>query len=161
MVAAISVLSLLLTALVLTTALAHALELPGKIRLPQDTYMAVQQIYYPGFTYAGVAEPLAILCVAVQALAVPRTASFPLMLVALAALVAVQAIYWIAVHPVNRVWLKDVRLGGAGRKFFETGAGATGAADWRRLRDRWEYSHLARAAFAVVAFVALAVAHVG
>jgi hypothetical protein len=30
--------------------LAQALELPGKPRLPKETYLAVQPIYYPGFT---------------------------------------------------------------------------------------------------------------
>jgi hypothetical protein len=29
-------------------ALAHALELPGKMRLTKDAYFAMQHIYYPG-----------------------------------------------------------------------------------------------------------------
>ncbi|HET7883004.1 MAG TPA: hypothetical protein VFL55_19120 [Acetobacteraceae bacterium] len=33
--------------------LAHALEVPGKLRLPRETYIAVQQISYPGFTIGG------------------------------------------------------------------------------------------------------------
>jgi hypothetical protein len=30
--------------------------------------------------------------------------------------------------------------------------------DWTKLRDRWEYSHVARAACAMVGFVALIIA---
>ena len=50
-----------LSALVLTMTLAHALEMPGKMRLDREQYYAVQTIYYPGFTIGGAAEPLAIL----------------------------------------------------------------------------------------------------
>jgi hypothetical protein len=32
---------------------AHALELPGKLRLDRDAYLAVQTIHYPGFTIVG------------------------------------------------------------------------------------------------------------
>ena len=34
-------------------ALAHALELPGKLQLNKETYIAVQPIYYPGFFLRG------------------------------------------------------------------------------------------------------------
>jgi hypothetical protein len=36
--------------------LAHALEVPGKLRLNKEQYLAVQTIYYPGFTLGGIAE---------------------------------------------------------------------------------------------------------
>jgi hypothetical protein len=39
--------------------LAHALEFPGKLRLGKDAYLAVQQIYYPGFTFDGFVGELA------------------------------------------------------------------------------------------------------
>jgi hypothetical protein len=35
---------------------AHALELPGKMRLSKEAYLQVQTIYYPGFTIGGIAE---------------------------------------------------------------------------------------------------------
>ncbi len=41
--------------------LAHALELPGKMRLNKASYRTVQPIYYPGFTAAGIAEPAGII----------------------------------------------------------------------------------------------------
>jgi hypothetical protein len=46
------VFTLLLVAIATTLSLAHALELPGKMRLKEATYKAVQTIYYPGFTIA-------------------------------------------------------------------------------------------------------------
>jgi len=36
--------------MLLVAALTHVLEFPGKMRLDQQTYVAVQTIYYPGFT---------------------------------------------------------------------------------------------------------------
>ena len=71
MLQALQVLTILLTAIVLTTALAHALELPGKLRLSKEQYLAVQRIYYPGFTIAGAAEPLAIVAALALTIATP------------------------------------------------------------------------------------------
>jgi hypothetical protein len=42
------VVALIFVGVALMPALAHALELPGKKRLTQDVYFAVQTIYYPG-----------------------------------------------------------------------------------------------------------------
>jgi len=50
---AMQVITLLLLALAMVPAVAHALELPGKKRLTKETYLAVQPIYYPGFTIIG------------------------------------------------------------------------------------------------------------
>lgn len=47
------ILALLLVSVAMALSLAHALELPGKKRLDKDTYIACQEIYYPGFA-AGV-----------------------------------------------------------------------------------------------------------
>src|SRR5690242_21912295 len=49
----LQVLTLILITLALALALAHALELPGKMRLSSEAYIAVQPIYYPGFTIGG------------------------------------------------------------------------------------------------------------
>ena len=53
---------------------------------------------------------------------------------------------------------RDQKLGSAGATFFNTTGAAIAGEDWTRLRDRWEYSHVARACCAFVAFVALAAA---
>jgi hypothetical protein len=44
------IVTVVLVAVAMALALAHALELPAKMRLSKETYLAVQPIYYPGFT---------------------------------------------------------------------------------------------------------------
>jgi hypothetical protein len=53
----LQVLTVLLVAVAMALALAHALELPGKLRLSKEQYLAVQPIYYPGFTFGGWPSP--------------------------------------------------------------------------------------------------------
>jgi hypothetical protein len=167
MFAALQILSTLLVAVSMAMALAHALELPGKMRLARDTYLAVQTIYYPGFTIAGgIAEAGGLIATLVLLiLTPPGSAAFWLTLVALAGLIGMQAVYWIFTHPVNRYWLQGERLEGLGSAFFSFDPGhrspaptAAGPTDWTALRDRWEYSHVARAALALVSLIALILA---
>jgi hypothetical protein len=73
MINILQVLTLILVVLAMVPALAHALELPGKLRLPKDAYVAVQTIYYPGFTLAGIAEPVAILSAIIVLVLMPRS----------------------------------------------------------------------------------------
>jgi MFS superfamily sulfate permease-like transporter len=149
---------LIIVVLAMVPALAHALELPGKLRLGRDAYFAVQPIYYPGFTIAGLAEPVAIVLCIVLLVVTPRaTAEFWWSLAALVALLAMHAVYWLFTHPVNRFWLRGEKVGGAGRRFFSAGA-SMGSEDWKMLRDRWEYSHVARATLAFFSFIALVLA---
>jgi hypothetical protein len=134
-------------------ALAHALELPGKMRLDRDHYLAVQTIYYPGFALAGAAEPLAILSLAALLAFEPvDTSTFRLAAGALAAMATTQLLFWTVVQPVNRYWLQATRLTGSAERFFHAGAGAE-MSDWTRMRDRWERGHLARAATSGIAFL--------
>ena len=85
---------------------------------------------------------------------------FWLTLAALVCLVAMQIVYWIFVHPVNRLWLQGERLGRAGSGFFSFASATTdvGVQDWKRSRDRWEYAHLTRAVLTAVSLIALVVA---
>jgi hypothetical protein len=46
----LQVLCVVLVAVGMGLSLAHALEFPGKLRLPKDENMIVQSIYYPGRT---------------------------------------------------------------------------------------------------------------
>ena len=46
------------------------------------------------------------------------------------------------------------------RGFFSFGAAHPEPAGWTTLRDRWEYSHVARAALAALGFVSLITAAV-
>src|SRR5262245_57434936 len=147
------ILTAVLVAVAMTLSLAHALEMPGKMRLDKDSYLAVQRIYYPGFTVGGGAEPLAIIFLLVLLVVTPyESARFWWLLSALAALVLAHAIYWFVTHPVNNVWTRDIQMTGLGATFFSLFAvEITG--DWSRLRNMWEYSHVARSVFAMLSFV--------
>ena len=115
----LQVLTVILVALAMAPALAHALELPGKMRVAKDVYFAIQPIYYPGFTIAGVSEPLSIISTIILLILTPLgSAAFWLTLVALLGLVGMQAVYWLFVHPVNQFWLQGEQLSGVGAGFF-------------------------------------------
>jgi hypothetical protein len=164
---ALEILAVVLVAVAAALALAHALELPGKLRLTRDEYRITQQIYYPGFTLGGAAEPLAVAALLALVLLVPPGAPFWLALAAFAGVLTMHAAYWLLTHPVNRFWLQGLALDRAGARFFAVGArrsaarggadGTDGAeAEWTRLRDRWEYSHVVRAALGLAALALLA-----
>jgi hypothetical protein len=139
--------TLMLVALGMAMSVAHALEMPGKMRLDREAYLTVQPIYYPGFTIgAGFGEFGAMVAVAALLFATPAGLPFELTLAALVAMVAAHAVYWIVTHPTNRFWLREQKLSGAGAAFFAVGRGdGNGERDWRMARKRWEYSHVARA----------------
>jgi hypothetical protein len=163
MLVLMEVLTIVSVATATALALAHALEWPGKLRLPKDQYLAVQAIYYPGFTIGGAAEPAALLLSAILLFLTPIAApAFWLTAAALVGMLAMHATYWILTHPVNNFWLKDTRLKGAGAHFFAVGASRGSAEgwdeDWTTLRDRWEWSHVVRAALGLVSLVLLATA---
>ncbi len=158
MLQTLQALTILLAAIGMALSLAHALEFPGKRRLDRDAYLKVQAIYYPGFTIGGALEPLAMIAAFALLLFTPLgTTAFWLTLAAFAGLVLAHAIYWVITHPVNKVWLKDEKLGRTGSGFFATGTG-TAEGDWTVLRDRWEWSHVARAVLAMLSLAALVVA---
>jgi Domain of unknown function (DUF1772) len=128
---------------------AHVLELPGKLRLTRDAYFAVQPIYHPGFTIAGFSEPLAIVSTLVLlVMTPPASADFWWTLAALFGVVGMHAVYWLFTHPVNNFWLQGDK---PSRQNDAT------PPHWTELRDRWEYSHVMRAALAFVSFIALVI----
>jgi hypothetical protein len=140
----LQVLAVLTVVLAMVPAAAHALELPGKMRLTKDAYMAMQPIYYPGFTIAGVGEPAGVILVGLLLFLTPvGHAEFWLILVALLGLIGMHAAYWLLTHPVNKFWLEGQRLGSAGSGFFSFASGHTAGrqsetrVDWPQLRDRW------------------------
>ena len=86
-------LTVLLVAVAMGLSLAHALELPGKLRLTQDEYRVVQPIYYPGFTIGGIAEPLSLLATTVLLILKPLgSRAFWLTLVAMVGLIGRQTV---------------------------------------------------------------------
>jgi hypothetical protein len=159
----LQVLTAILISIAMSMALAHLLELPGKMRLSKEVYIAVQPIYYPGFTIGGaVGEFGGIVATSVLLLITPfRTPQFWLTLVALFGLIAMQMVFWFVTQPVNGFWLRAEKLGSAGAAFFSVGTkrsashGETRPPEWTDLRDRWEYSHVARAVFAFVSMVSI------
>jgi hypothetical protein len=158
----VQILTLILVSIAMALSLAHALELPGKLRLKREAYLAIQSIYYPGFTYGGASEPMSILAaVALLMLMPPGNWEFWLTLAALIALASMQAVFWLVTQPVNRFWLAGVALDPASERFFGSSEALTNKRpEWTALRDRWEYSHLARAVLALAAFVLLLIATV-
>ncbi|MGI8524692.1 MAG: DUF1772 domain-containing protein [Pseudolabrys sp.] len=157
----LQVVTVALVSIAMALSLAHAFELPGKLRLDRDAYLAIQSIYYPGFTFGGGSEPLGVLATLVLLMSTPTgTLAFWLTFAALLALAAMHAIFWLITQPVNKFWVAGEKLGDMSARFFSVNAARSGNAaipDWTVLRDRWEYSHLARAALAAGAFILLVV----
>jgi hypothetical protein len=158
----IHTLAITLVVIALVPAMAHAFEFPGKKRLNRDDYVTVQAIYYPGFTLLGISEPAALIATLALLFNTPQGSSaFWLTLGAVCGTASMQLIYWVLIHPTNKFWLQsgNVALGSAGSGFFGAGSGAaSGEVDWTRFRDRWEYSHIARAVLAFMSFLLLLVA---
>lgn len=147
---------LLLTAIAMALSLAHAAELPGKMRLDRETYLAVQQIYYPGFTIGGIAEPLGALAILALLFVAPLPGvRFWWAVLALGSLAAMQLVFWFVTQPVNAAWTRDMNLQGLGGLFFSIFPIEV-SGDWTRLRNIWEYSHVARAVLGMIAFLSLA-----
>jgi hypothetical protein len=164
MLKVLQILTLVVVVVALAAALAHVLELPGKMRLTKEAYFTVQPIYYPGFTIAGASEPLGIVLTLILVIATASEgAGFWLMLAALGGLIGMQLVYWLVTHRVNKVWLRGEKLGAIGSGFFSFASAtrksdSVGPVDWTLLRDRWEYSHVLRAGFAGLSFMALVIA---
>jgi hypothetical protein len=156
--------SVMLVALGMSMALAHALELPGKLRLDKEQYLTVQTIYYPGFTIGGIfGEPGAMLATLALLIFTPfASTAFWLILAAFVGLLIMHGVFWLVTQPVNRVWLEHQQLRGASAAFFGVGAARESQPiadrNWTVLRDRWEYSYLARAVLAALSLVALVAA---
>lgn len=161
MLASAQVVTLLLVALAMATAVAHALELPGKMRLPRDTYLAVQSIYYPGFLIGGgLGEFAGMLGTVVLLFLTPgRSTAFWLTLSACILMLMMHLIFWVFTQPVNRFWLRHQQMATAGAAFFEVRASKdSDTREWTALRDQWEYSHLSRAILSFIAVALLAAA---
>jgi hypothetical protein len=162
----LQVVTVSLVSVAMSLALSHALELPGKMRLSKEAYIAMQPIYYPGFTIGGgVGEFGGILATIILLLFTPfGTPRFWLTLLALCGLIAMQMVFWFVTQPVNGFWLQAEKLGGAGAVFFSIGTkqsaskGEARPPEWSDLRDRWEYSHVVRAVFASASLVAIVTA---
>ena len=157
----LQVVTLMLVAVTMALALAHALEYPGKMRLSKQEYLATQAIYYPGFTLGGIAEGVSVIALAVLAFLTRGSgAVFWLTLAAFLAIAALHGVYWMLTHPVNNFWVKDVKMNSTGARFFGLSlTPRTGGQEpeWTELRDQWERSHLIRAVLGVVGLLLLTI----
>ncbi|MFL5066978.1 MAG: anthrone oxygenase family protein [Xanthobacteraceae bacterium] len=161
MLLVLQIVTAMLVSIAMALALAHALELPGKLRLTEQTYRAVQTIYYPGFSLGGLAEPLGLISLLGLVFLTPRSsAAFWLTLASFVALAAMHGVYWLLTHPVNNFWVEGVDMSKAAARFFGAhGLDARDAApDWRDLRNRWEYSHIVRAVLGLASQILLVTA---
>lgn len=136
--------TLLLAALSMGMAWAHALELGPKMALSETDYIVVQGIYQEFGRLGAVIEPAAILATAILTLLVRgRRLAFRFSLTGLA-LLALAFGVWIAfVMPANAE--------------LAAWAATAAPADWQRIRNQWEYAHLARFILQLGGFCALLV----
>jgi hypothetical protein len=158
MIAPLSITTLFLVAATMGLSLAHALEFPGKLRLDEESYRAVQAIYYPGFTIGGLIGELGgMIALAVLLAGTPASSErFWLTAAALGFLIIGHATYWAVTHPVNAAWLKDTNLTGMSKIFFELLSAPD--ADWKHMRNVWEYSHVVRAGLHALGFLSMTLA---
>ncbi len=134
--------AMLSSAMALGGALAHLLELPNTIGLPQDEYFIVQQAYR-GWNRLGfllLVQLASIIAVAVLSRRAPRI--FGPVAAAALFLVAAQAVFWIFTFPTN----------------VATENWTVAPADWERLRRQWEYSHAVGALFQLLVTASLILA---
>ena len=134
--------ALMATALALGGALAHAFALPNKIGMSREDYFVAQQIYAGWNLFAIVlaveaAGIVALIILHRRAPAVRRP-----VIVALACLIAAQAVFWTWTFPANTATDQWTRI----------------PENWAAFRDQWEYSHLAGAVLQLEVMAALVVA---
>jgi hypothetical protein len=134
--------ALLTSALVLAPALAHTIELPNKIGLPRDEYFIVQKLYR-GWSQIGwlLGVQVAALLIA-SILARTERRVMVLTLLALACVIAAQALFWTLTQPAN----------------VATTNWTVQPEDWEKLRLQWEFSHAAGAAFQLLGLALLIIA---
>jgi hypothetical protein len=137
---AIEFAAVLTTALALAPAMAHALELPNKIRMEREDYLNAQRLYR-GWQFVGIAV-IAALVSTILLLRATSNREFLVSLVAVLSVVATQVVFWVFAFPVNR----------------RTRNWTHAPENWRSLRARWELSHAVSAALNLLALVSVALA---
>jgi len=81
------------------------------MRLTRDAYLAVQSIYYPGFTIAGISEPLAFVAVLILLLLTPPEAlAFRFSVVALLGLAGMPGRLLDGHSPDHKSWLQGANV---------------------------------------------------
>jgi hypothetical protein len=139
--------ALVLTALLMGTSYAHALEMPQKLRVEGPLWLTFQHTLYPYFAYVGAPVELGSIGAAAF-LAYLVRAQRPAFFLALTAVVCLAIAFFVVwlgfTNPVNSQTARWTA--------------ASMPADWTSWRRQWEYSHLARFALHLIAFGALVAA---
>lgn len=134
--------TLVLTALTTGMSFSHVLELPAKRRYDTKLYLSVQKSLYDLYGTAGVTVEGSWLFALVLLFFVRKRRSvFLLTLAGTLCLIVAQAVWWAFVRPVNAQvihWTTDSL-----------------PANWRQLRDRWEYAHAGRFVLHLAGFTLL------
>jgi prepilin signal peptidase PulO-like enzyme (type II secretory pathway) len=134
--------TIMLTAAAFAAALAHLMELPGKMEFDARLYVLLHRTLYPTFGQtAGWAEGLALFSVIGLAWRVrKRGTAFPLTVVAAVCQATAMIVFLVYVYPAN-VTMSSWPLDSI-------------PAEWTDWRDQWEYAHAARAILFTVALAA-------
>lgn len=136
--------SMMATALTMSAAVAHLMEMPAKMRYERALYVRLHRTLYPTFgRTAGPAEAVAVVSTAALAWSThqKRGRSSGLIVVAAGCLAAAHGIFWSVVQPAN-VAMMRWPLDAIPR-------------DWTPWRNRWEYGHAVRAGLVTTALAAL------
>jgi hypothetical protein len=136
--------SLMTTAVAMTAAVAHLMELPAKMRYEPSLWVRLHRTLYPNFgRTAGPAEAAAVLSTHLLAWRTRRDQpdAFRSRAVAAGCLATAHAVFWAVVQPVN-VEVSRWRLDRIPR-------------EWKQQRNRWEYGHAIRAGLVTAALAAL------
>lgn len=136
--------SVMSTAMTMSAAVAHLMELPAKMQYEPPLYVRLHRTLYPNFgRTAGPAEAIAVAATGVLAWMVRhhRPRSFRPTAVAAGCLAAAHAIFWSVVQPAN-VTMMRWPLDAVPR-------------NWASWRNRWEYGHAVRAGLVTTALGAL------
>ncbi len=137
----VELLAVVFCVLALVPAMAHVLELPNKLPLSREAYLTVQSIYR-GWSLSGVLVVGALITTLLLAIFGDGEARGEALL-AFAAIVATQVVFWTFTFPVNRATDNWTRVP---------------EGNWERLRDRWEISHAANALLHFIAVVCVTLA---
>ena len=136
--------SMMSTAMTMSAAVAHLMELPAKMHYEPPLYVRLHRTLYPTFgKTAGPAEAVAVVVTGALAL-IDRQRhrrSFAPTAVAAGCLAAAHAVFWSVVQPANVAmmgWPLDAI-----------------PQEWTNWRNRWEYGHAVRAGLVMTALAAL------
>lgn len=163
MFVALQVVSVLFVSIAMALAVAHALELPGKLRLDRSHYDAPQSFFHPAFNVTGLVSEIGGLgSTVLLVLATPvSSSSLGWTIIGFITLAAMHGAYWTITRPSTELWLVRAPAPSiAPVGFFATHPlprPPIAAVSFARSRTRWEHSHVIRAVLGGVSLLALVI----